>query len=124
MLVNFTNHPFEMWSDRQKQFSLEEYKEIYPLPFPAIDPTWTNEQLMAIADEYSEKIKALHPDAVLAAGEMTFLFMMVDKLLKDGIKVVCSCSRRTAVEEKRTDGTIEKISVFSFECYREYRYYK
>ena len=123
MLINLTNHPYEMWSDRQKQVSQEEYGEVYPMPYPAVDPAWTNEQLMALADQYAEKIKALQPDAVLAAGEMTFLFIIVDRLLKEGIKVVCSCSKRTAVEERLPDGTIEKKSVFAFERYREYSYY-
>ena len=123
MLINLTNHPYEMWSDSQKNAALEEYGEVYPMPFPAVEPSWTTEKLWEVADEYADKIEALKPDAVLAAGEMTFLFIMVDRLLKDGIKVVCSCSKRTAVEEKKPDGTIEKKSVFSFECFREYSYY-
>ena len=59
----------------------------------------------------------------MVAGELTFAFMLVDKLLSDGIKVVCSCSRRMTVEVKKDDGTNEKQSVFLFEGFREYTRY-
>lgn len=57
------------------------------------------------------------------AGEFTFAFMLVDKLLQDGIRVMCSCSRRMTVEVKKDDGTNEKKSVFLFEGFRDYERY-
>ena len=65
----------------------------------------------------------MKPDAVLAAGEFTLLFMLVDRLLQDGITVVSSCSTRETIEYKRPDGTNEKKAVFRFECFRRYEYF-
>ena len=61
------------------------------------------------------RIEALNADAVFLAGEFTFLFMLVDKLLKDGENVICACSRRETEEALRADGATEKRSVFVFE---------
>lgn len=58
------------------------------------------------------------------AGEFTFCFMLVDKLLSDGVNVVSSCSRRLTEENRKDDGTNEKKSVFLFERYRKYKYFK
>jgi len=63
----------------------------------------------------------MSPEAVLVAGEFTFAFMLTDKLLSDGIKVVCTCSRRVTTEVKRPDGTNEKKVSFLFEGFREYK---
>ena len=65
----------------------------------------------------------MQPEAVLVAGEFTFTFMLVDKLLKDGITVLSTCSKRITKEEKKPDGTNEKITVFVFECFRPYAYF-
>lgn len=50
--------------------------------------------------------------------------MLVDKLLSDGVNVVSSCSRRLTEETRKDDGTNEKKSVFLFERYRKYEYFK
>ena len=57
------------------------------------------------------------------AGEFTFTFMLVDKLLSDGVKVIASCSKRVTEEKKNGDGSSEKRSVFRFERFREYEYF-
>lgn len=122
MLINCTNHPYEIWNEPQRKGALE-YGEVIDVPFPAIEPTYTGEEIREIVTEYANKIKAYRPDAVVVAGEYTFAFMLVDKLLSDGIKVVCSCSKRVTTEIKKEDGTNEKSSVFMFEQFREYEYY-
>ena len=62
-------------------------------------------------------------DAVFLAGEYTFLFMLADKLMKDGILVLSACSGRDTEEILREDGTIEKRALFVFERFRAYSYY-
>ena len=62
-------------------------------------------------------------DAVLVAGEFAFVFLLVDKLLSDGVRVLCASSKRLTTEEKRPDGSIEKRSVFVFERFRDYEYF-
>lgn len=122
MLINCTNHPYEIWNEAQRKASTA-YGEVLDIPFPQIDPKWTIQDLRKLTEEYSAKIQAHAPDCVMVAGEFTFAFMLVDKLLSDGIKVVCSCSRRMTVEVKKDDGTNEKQSVFLFEGFREYTRY-
>ena len=122
MLINCTNHPYEIWNDAQRKAAAT-YGQVLDIPFPQIDPKWTTEELRKLTEEYCEKIEAYAPVAVMVAGEFTFAFMLVDKLLRDGIKVICSCSRRMTVEVKKDDGTNEKQSVFLFEGFREYTRY-
>ena len=122
MLINCTNHPYEIWNEAQRKAAAA-YGEVLDIPFPQIDPKWTTQDLRKLTEEYCEKIKSHGPECVMVAGEFTFAFMLVDKLLSDGIKVVCSCSRRMTVEVKKDDGTNEKQSVFLFEGFREYTRY-
>ena len=124
MFINFTNHPHEIWSELQRQTAEQQYGEIMDLPFPPLQPSWEIEDLQKCVEEYTAKIEALKPDAVLVAGEFTLVFMLVDKLLQDGVKVVCSCSKRMTVEKKLPDDSNEKVSQFVFEKFREYSYYK
>lgn len=122
MLINCTNHPYEIWNDAQRK-AAEVYGEVVDFPFPHIDPELTVEDLRKLTEDCCEKIKVRSPAAVMVAGEFTFTFMLVDKLIRDGITVICSCSRRMTVESKKDDGTNEKKSVFLFERFREYTRY-
>ncbi len=122
MLINCSNHPYEIWSDFQKK-AASGYGEVMEMPFPQIDPVLNSEEIRRLVAEYARKIEQQKPDAVFVAGEFTFTFMLVDKLLSDGVKVIASCSRRVTEEIKKEDGTNEKKSVFRFERFREYEYF-
>ena len=122
MLINCTNHPYDIWNEPQRKGAAI-YGEVLDMPFPVIEPDYTCDKIREIVTEYAAKIKEYEPDAVLVAGEYTFAFMLVDKLLSDGVKVVCSCSKRVTKEIKKEDGTNEKSSIFMFERFREYEYY-
>lgn len=123
MLINFTNHPYSIWNTPQRE-AARIYGEVKDISFPQIEPSATSEELRSLTEEYAAKIEELHPDAVLTAGEFTFAFMIIDKLLRDGVKVICSCSKRITTEVKNTDGTNEKKAVFLFEGFREYSHYE
>ncbi len=123
MFINCTNHPYEIWSEAQREASAV-YGEVVDMPFPFIPPDLSVEDIRRLAGEYAEKIEEKDPLAVLVAGEFTFCFMLVDKLLSDGVNVVSSCSRRLTEETRKDDGTNEKKSVFLFERYRKYEYFK
>ena len=43
-MINFTNHPYEMWDEKQKE-AASMYGDIKEIPFPPVDPTYTEEQL-------------------------------------------------------------------------------
>lgn len=124
MFLNCTNHPIEIWQDKQIQ-AAKEYGELVELKFPQeIEPMMGPEEIREISERYVEKICAMKPDAVLVAGEFSTTFMVVDALLQRGVNVVCSCSKRETVEEKRPDGTNVKTAVFRFEQFRPYEYFK
>ncbi|MBP5655222.1 MAG: hypothetical protein J6X33_06870 [Clostridiales bacterium] len=122
MLINCTNHPYEIWHESQREAAAQ-YGEVKDLPFPDISPDLTPDDLRALAAEYGDTIEAMSPAAVLVAGEFTFAFMLTDRLLNDGVKVVCTCSRRVTEEVKKPDGTNEKKVSFLFEGFREYSRY-
>ena len=104
MFVNCTNHPYDMWGDAQRS-AAEKYGEVVDLPFPSVDPLLGTDYIRRLVDDYARRIEALHAQAVLVAGEFSFMFMLVDKLLSDGEHVVCACSRRKTTEVRRPDGT-------------------
>ena len=122
MLINCTNHPYEIWNEPQCK-AASVYGEVVDLPFPPIEPFWSPEQLRQLARETAQKIEGKDPEAVLVAGEFTFVFMLVDKLLADGVTVLSTCSKRITTGVKKPDGTNEKKSVFAFECFRKYERY-
>ncbi|MBO5551364.1 MAG: hypothetical protein J5966_05335 [Lachnospiraceae bacterium] len=123
MLINCSNHPYEIWSELQKEAAAG-YGKVMEIPFPQIDPVWDSGTIRRLASEYAGRIERQKPDAVFVAGEFIFTFMLVDKLLSDGVKVIASCSRRVTEEIKKEDGTNEKKSVFRFEGFREYEYFE
>lgn len=122
MFVNCTNHPYSIWGDAQRS-AAEVYGEVVDLPFPNVDPTLGPDHIRRLVDDYAQRVEAMHAKAVLVAGEFTFTFMLVDKLLVDGENVVCACSSRTTQEVRRPDGSNEKTSVFVFEQFRPYEHY-
>ena len=73
-MINFTNHPYSMWDERQKEIA-SMYGNIKEIPFPPVDPTYTEEQLDTMAGEYKEKILELNDKVVLLQGEFTLQFL-------------------------------------------------
>ena len=118
MFINFTNHPSENWLNSQIDASMV-YGEIMDIPFPEV-PTGINENdLKQMAVECVDKIADKNPEAVMVQGEMTLMFMVVDELLRRGIKVLAATTDRRTIEEN-IDGVIIKKSIFEFSGYREY----
>ena len=122
MLINCSNHPSRLWGPSQRA-AASVYGEILDIPFPQVDPRLDEDGLWKLAGDFAARIEALGADAVFLAGEFTFLFMLVDKLLKDGENVICACSKRETEEVLRADGASEKRAVFVFERFRKYSYF-
>ena len=120
MLLNCSNHPYDTWTDAQSEAAVSQFGEVVDHPFPKVEPSWDIDRLRCEVGAYADEIEALRPDAVFAAGEFTFLFMLVDRLLADGIEVVCSCSARNTVETRDAMCNNVKTSVFAFERFRPY----
>lgn len=118
MFVNFSNHPSRYWDNKQKEAS-RNFGELIDMPFPQIAPNATDEELQMLATIYVQRIASLagiQTITVHIMGEMTFTFMVVEKLKEMGIKCVASTTeRKTSYND---DGT--KLSEFQFVKFREY----
>ena len=114
VFINFTNHPSDIWSERQRK-AAEKYGTIINIPFPKVDPNMTAEEIKTIAKEYEDKITSHNPAAVLCQGESTLCYNVVSKLKEDRIVVLSACSER--IVQETDEGKIVK---FEFEQFREY----
>ena len=118
MLVNFSNHPSRYWGDRQREASCC-YGDIIDLPFPVVAPNSSYDQLQDLTHQWVQKILELsdiHDITVHIMGEMTFTFMVVEKLKELGIKCVASTTERKVTYT--SDGV--KQTEFQFVKFREY----
>ena len=116
MLINLSNHPFEKWSDRQKDAALQKYGSVKDVAFPLIPPEANSSEVDLIAQEYEEAILPLNLSAVHIMGELTFTYQMVVRLKALHIECIASTTQRNV--EMREDGT--SISKFEFVKFRKY----
>lgn len=117
-LINFSNHPSELWGEKQLN-AAKIYGEIKDIAFPAINPEACDNQIEELADQYIKEILSLKKEGKITVhimGELTFTFMVVSQLKAMGIKCIASTSERNA--EDMTDG--RKISDFQFVRFRSY----
>ena len=84
MFINFSNHPYALWSAEQ-QAAAQRYGTVVDLAFPAIDPAADEAALDSLATVYVDHILHLDPDAVLCQGECTFVYRVVQRLEAAGI---------------------------------------
>jgi hypothetical protein len=121
MLINLTNHPLHFWSEKQTKEAIRIYGSVIDLPFPAIPPAASAEELKILVNEYTVKcIEVLNKsrdmnNAVHIMGEFTFCFGLVSALIKKGITCIASAADRL-VEEKEN----RKTTIFEFRNFREY----
>lgn len=118
MFINFTNHPSAAWSDAQL-CAAQAYGEITDIPFPMVDPFADTQAVHELADKFAAQIIELAPDCVLCQGEFSLAFAVVERLKRQGLKVVVACSNRR-VSEELVDGVTRKIVEFVFCGFREY----
>lgn len=123
MLLNFSNHPSSQWPEKQMEEAQKMFGNVMDMPFPAIAPDATEEELLKLAEEHLNKIlhiKNEHPNmAVHIMGELTFTFLMVQLLHREGISCYASTTQRMA-QEIKNDGDIKKVSIFQFCKFRKY----
>lgn len=124
MLINLTNHPLAQWENKQKQMAETLYGKIIDLPFPAVNPLASAEEVAGTAKTYFEKVLELlssysnhnKPNAVHIQGEFTFVYKLVALLKQAGIICVASTSNRDVTG---TDNG-KKTVIFGFVQFREY----
>lgn len=122
MLINLTNHPSNNWPERQNKFAIADYKEIYDLPFPNINPNDTEKQITETALIYLVEIQKIldhfpnQNNAVHIQGEFNFVFTLVSMLKAKNIKCIASTSNRNVIMQNG-----KKIADFEFVKFREYK---
>ena len=119
IFVNHTNHPSARWGDEQLT-AAKNFGELVDVPFPAINPAATTDEVRALVRANAEKILSLEPAAVLCQGEFNYTFEMVERLKNFGVKVLAATSERIVREEILPDGSSRSISTFRFVQFREY----
>jgi len=126
MLINFTNHPSEKWTEDQKNSAIELYGEVKELPFPAVPTSAGASEVSVMADGIIDKILAMREEnpgaedfAVMVQGEFTLTYAVVRRLLARGIKTVSAVSERIVTEQVES-GVVRKTAVFRFAGFREY----
>lgn len=121
MLINLSNHPFEKWSENQKHIAESNYGNVVDLPFPEIPPESNLEYVTNLADNYITKIQDLinqyksEFNAVHIMGELTFVYVIVNKLKEKNIPAVASTTKRDVVDTPEG-----KFSKFNFTRFRNY----
>lgn len=118
MLINLSNHPFEQWSEKQKQTAIQLYGNVTDIEFPQINPHADDIEVLKIAENYLSKILHSNHDKNLVIhimGELCFCFTLVQLLQKHGITCVASTSVRNVVQKENI-----KTTVFEFCRFREY----
>ena len=130
MFLNLSNHPSDKWTERQREAALaisrklndgldEEDIFIEDMPFPNIPPNADSEKVAYIVDDFYRKINnecVAELTAVHIMGEMTFVYMLVQKLQKRGFACYAGTSERKTIDH--ADGT--KTVVFDFVQFSAY----
>ena len=122
MLINLSNHPKEEWSATQLDIAQQEYDQIKNMSFPGIDPEWSTETIIELAQSYCQKILDLKsqlpsdaPFAVMAVGEFTFSFAIISFLQANNITCVVTTSKRNLIKEGN-----RKMIDFNFVSFRQF----
>ena len=117
--INHTNHPSSRWEEGQKR-EAEGYGTIVDLPFPAIPPDWSKDEVCRLAEENAYGILTRRPSAVLVQGEFSYTVALVERLKAAGILVLSACSERLVHERVDENGETIRESRFVFRCFRTY----
>ena len=117
--INHTNHPSSRWEEGQRS-AAEAYGTIVDLPFPAIPPDWSKDEVCRLAEENAYGILTRRPAAVLVQGEFSYTVALVERLKAAGILVLSACSERLVHERGDENGETIRESRFVFRCFRTY----
>lgn len=119
MLINFSNHPYSQWSDKQKNAAAV-FGKCVDMPFPAVPPLYSESEIDSLAESYLEKIletsSAENVLTVHIMGEFTLTYSLIQKLKAKHIVCIASCAQRNVSET--SDGV--KHVVFDFVRFRKF----
>jgi hypothetical protein len=121
MLINLSNHPSNLWSEKQTHLAIDQFGEVKDIAFPVIDPHWDEQKIYDLATQFFneimiEKTESHNAFAVHIMGEFNFVFAITSLLLKNKIQCVASTTQRKVTYDKHGN----KISDFDFIQFRKY----
>jgi hypothetical protein len=119
MFINLSNHTSTKWSTSQKA-AASIFGEIVDIPFPAVSPHISSEELDKLVEEYFNKIQQYSDVVVMVQGEFVFTYRMIVLLKKQGIRVVAAQSERKSIEFVDDNKNTRRESVFEFIRFMEY----
>jgi hypothetical protein len=125
MLINYSNHPSENWSEKQRNEAELLYGAIVDFSFPGVPVSYTTEDITVMAKNQADQLMAVckrytgEKNAVMCQGEFTLCFAVCSLLQSSGIEVVVAVTERKTVEKIEDSKTI-KISQFEFAGFRAY----
>ncbi len=117
--INVSNHKSESWSKAQLEKAME-YGSITDIPFPDVDPLWSNEKIDEVVKKYFDIITSYDAPVAMVQGEFIFSFRLITRLKEAGIPVVAACAKRISEEHTAPDGSTVKTAKFVFGTFKEY----
>lgn len=125
MLINLSNHPKVKWDGRQLAEALARFGAIEDLPFPAVPPNASVDEVAALALKYVAKCEQLlagapagSSHAIHVMGEFTFTYRFVEEMEKRGIRCVAATTERLVTEDPKDPAV--RTTVFRFVQFRPY----
>lgn len=118
LLVNFSNHPYNVWSEEQKTAAAI-YGNVADIQFPVVDETGDEKYIQSLADEYVQKIMSYGDNSnvvVHIMGEFSLSHSVLCRLQQYSYKCIVSTTQR--IVEMLDDGS--KKVTFKFCKFREY----
>lgn len=116
VFLNLSNHISPGWSAEQRAAAIELASDVHDLPFPVVDPAWSEAEVAAAAARFLAEREERWGDVreAMVAGEPLMALYLVAGLQAQGVRCwTATTERRTEV---RPDGT--KVSVFGFVRFR------
>lgn len=119
MLINISNHSCTSWGLDQLNTAKSKWSRVVDLLSPMIPPEAGVNDLIPIVNDYVKKVQEiakLEKEGTVfihVMGELTFTFMVIAKLQREGFQCVASTTKRDVIEENGI-----KLSEFKFVQFR------
>lgn len=114
IFANLSNHPSAAWSDGQRAAAFELATSIVDVPFPAVDPSLSEDEVLRLAAATATRVPAGTTHAMVM-GELCLTFEIVRALQRAHVTCVAACGPRFA----ELIGEV-KVSRFEFVRFRQY----
>jgi hypothetical protein len=118
MLVNFSNHSSDFWSDTQMMAAENMFGKVLDFPFPAVDPNADPAEVLDLVKTTAHLLELEFGEVenIHVMGEMTFLYRFVGYMIQKNVRCFASTSERRVIHERGGQKTVE----FKFVRFREY----